>query len=233
VSLEAARGFVGLCAQVKPSNLKVKVGRDAVYNEAILGLCRKILGSDFVIRVDANSSWNPADADMQLEICEKHGVRVIEQPFPVSTGAEAIARMAGKGFTIMADEGIIGTEDVRSLASSGGVGMLNLRLSKNGGVSRVLSLASEAERHGLSYQLGCMVGETGILSCLGRLTASLLKRPLYVEGSYDDLLLEENIVTPSFTFGPGGKAPIVRGRGMGYRIEPERLEKFSRARRAV
>ena len=233
VSLEAARGFVGLCAQVKPSNLKVKVGWDAVYNEAILGLCRKILGSDFVIRVDANSSWNPADADMQLEICEKHGVRVIEQPFPVSTGAEAIARMAGKGFTIMADEGIISTEDVRSLASSGGVGMLNLRLSKNGGVSRVLSLASEAERHGLSYQLGCMVGETGILSCLGRLTASLLKRPLYVEGSYDDLLLEENIVTPSFTFGPGGKAPIVRGRGMGYRIEPERLEKFSRARRAV
>jgi L-Ala-D/L-Glu epimerase len=233
VSLEAARGFIGLCAQVRPSNLKVKVGTDAGYNEAVLALCRKILGNDFEIRVDANSSWTPAAADVQLEICERYGVRVIEQPFPVSTGADAMSRLAGKGFTIMADEGIIGSADIRSLASSGGAQVLNLRLSKNGGVSRVRALALEAEARGLSYQLGCMVGETGILSCLGRLTASLLAKPLYVEGSYDDLLLEENIVTPSFGFGPGGKAPIMRGAGMGYRVEPERLAKFSRSRLAV
>jgi muconate cycloisomerase len=111
--------------------------------------------------------------------------------------------------------------------------VLNLRLSKNGGVNRVLALAAEAESRGLSYQLGCMVGETGILSCLGRLAASLLPKPLYIEGSYDEMLLEENIVSPSFGFGPGGKAPILRGQGMGYHMEEGRLEKFSRARLPV
>jgi muconate cycloisomerase len=233
VPLETARAFVGLCAQMKLTNLKVKVGRDAAHNDAILGLCRQVLGDQFDIRVDANSAWTPADAEAQLEICARHGVRLIEQPFPVGTSAEAAVRVAGKGFAIMADEGVLTSTDVRALASSGAAQVLNLRLSKNGGVNRVLALAAEAESRGLSYQLGCMVGETGILSCLGRLAASLLPKPLYIEGSYDEMLLEENIVAPSFGFGPGGKAPIVRGQGMGYHMEKERLEKFSRARLPV
>jgi muconate cycloisomerase len=233
VPLETARALVGLCAQMELTNLKVKVGRDAAYNSAILGLCRQQLGSGFDIRVDANSAWTPADADVQMEICARYGVRLIEQPFPVSVCAEAAARMAEKGFAVMADEGVLTSADVRLLASSGSAQVLNLRLSKNGGVSRVLALAEEAGARGMSYQLGCMVGETGILSCLGRLTASLLPSPRYIEGSYDEMLLEQNIVTPSFGFGPGGRAPIVRGEGMGYRIQAERLEKFSLARLPV
>jgi len=191
------------------------------------------MGEQFDIRVDANSAWTAADADAQMEICARRGVRVIEQPFPVGTCVEEAVRMAGKGFAIMADEGVLTSADVRDLATTGSAQILNLRLSKNGGMSRVLALAVEAESHGLSYQLGCMVGETGILSCLGRLTASLLPKPLYIEGSYDEILLEENIAVPSFGFGSGGKAPIVRGAGMGYQIEKVRLEKFSRARLTV
>jgi L-Ala-D/L-Glu epimerase len=232
VSLETARGFLGLNSLLKPTNLKVKVGPDAAHNDAMLGLCRQVLGKDFDIRVDANSAWTSADADGHLEICARHGIRVIEQPFPVSAG-DAAARIAAKGFTIMADEGVLTSADVRSLASSGSAQMLNLRLSKNGGLGKVLALAEEAERCALSYQLGCMVGETGILSGMGRLAASLLPNPRYVEGSYDDMLLEQNIVTPSFGFGPGGKAPVMRGHGMGYRIEKERLEKFSLLRLPV
>ncbi|HTZ51718.1 MAG TPA: enolase C-terminal domain-like protein, partial [Spirochaetia bacterium] len=119
--------------------------------------------------------------------------------------------------------------DVRRLAQTGAAQALNLRLSKNGGLSRVLSLAAEAEACGLTYQLGCMVGETGVLSCMGRLAASLAPRPRYVEGSYDELLLEENIVTPGFNFGAGGRAPIMRGPGMGYRVDTEKLARFTRA----
>ena len=230
--LETARAFVELCARLKLTNLKVKVGPETAYNDSILGLCREVLGEQFDIRVDANSAWTAADADAQMEICARHGVRVIEQPFSAACGEEAV-RMAGKGFSVMADEGVLTSADVRDLASSGSAQVLNLRLSKNGGMSRVLALAEEAESHGLSYQLGCMVGETGILSCLGRLTASLLPRPLYIEGSYDEILLEENIAVPSFGFGPGGKAPIMRGAGMGYQVERARLEKFSRARLPV
>jgi muconate cycloisomerase len=233
VSLDTARIYVGLCAKLKLTNLKVKVGTDAAYNTAVLDLCRQVLGDEFDVRVDANSTWTSEDADAQMEICARHGVRVIEQPFPVACCAEAALRMAGRGFAIMADEGVLVSEDVQSLAASGTAQVLNLRLSKNGGLGRVLALARDAEGRGLSYQLGCMVGETGVLSCLGRIAASLLPHPLYIEGSYDEMLLEENIVSPGFGFGPGGMAPIVRQKGMGYRVETERLEKLSRARVAV
>jgi muconate cycloisomerase len=233
VPLEAARTYIGMCAQMRITNLKVKVGPDEAYNEAILGLCRDVLGGEFDLRVDANSAWSSSDSARHLETCRRHGVRLIEQPFPVSDGASACARIAAGGFSVMADEGVLTSADVRCLSSSGGAQVLNLRLSKNGGLGRVLSLAAEADACGLSYQLGCMVGETGVLSAMGRLAASLLPRPLYIEGSYDELLLEANIVSPSFGFGPGGKAPVVRGRGVGYRIEEGQLDRFTRARLPV
>jgi L-alanine-DL-glutamate epimerase-like enolase superfamily enzyme len=233
VPLEAARLYIGMCAKMKMTNLKVKVGRDAAYNAAILGLCREVLGGDFDLRVDANSAWSPEDSDEHLDNCRRHGVRLIEQPFPASDGASACAALADRGFSVMADEGVLTAADVRSLASSRGAQVVNLRLSKNGGLGRVLALAAEADACGLSYQLGCMVGETGLLSCMGRLAASLLPRPRYVEGSYDDLLLEANIVSPSFGFGPGGRAELSRGRGMGYRVDEAQLDRFTLERIAL
>jgi L-alanine-DL-glutamate epimerase-like enolase superfamily enzyme len=232
-SLDSARPFIALCARMELPNLKVKVGADAAHNAAILGLCRQVLGQGFDIRVDANSAWTPANVDAQLEVCGLSGVRMIEQPFPVSAGTAAAARVARKGFAVMADEGVLTLQDVGLLASTGAAQALNLRLSKNGGMGRVLALAAEAEAKGMSYQLGCMVGETGILSGMGRLTASLLPRPLYIEGSYDEMLLEENIVSPGFGFGQGGRAGIVRSAGLGSRVQRAQLEKFSRARVSV
>jgi len=233
--LESARKYVQMCAALHLTNLKVKVGADQAYNEDILSLCRGRLGGACDIRVDANSAWTSSDAEAQGDICARHGIRVIEQPFPVAAHQtdKASARFVQRGFRIMADEGVLTALDIRSLAASGLAQVLNLRLSKNGGLTRLLSLAREAEACGLTFQLGCMVGETGILSCMGRLAASLLPRPLYVEGSYDDLLLEQNITKPSFGFGPGGVAPVLRGTGMGYVVDEERLAAFSRETRPV
>ena len=229
VPLAEAGKLIGMCAQAGVTNVKVKVGSDLSYNEGILSLCRSMLGAGFDLRVDANSAWTAADTDAQLAVLERCGVHLVEQPFPASEGPASASRLASLGFSVMADEGVLTSADVRRLAETGSAQVLNLRLSKNGGLSRVLSLAREAEACGLSYQLGCMVGETGVLSCMGRLAASLVPRPRYVEGSYDELLLAENIVSPSFGFGPGGRAPIMRGAGMGYRVEEEKLARFTRA----
>jgi muconate cycloisomerase len=212
-------------------NLKVKVGADTSYNALVLAACRTAAGPLFDIRVDANSSWDPRDADRHLETCSRFGVSVVEEPFPASLEADqAMRRAREQGFRFVADEGFRTAEDVRSIASAGTYQTLNLRLSKNGGLTRTLRLASEAEAAGLSYQLGCMVGETGILSALGRAAAAILPDPLYVEGSYDDVLLSENVTTESFGFGAQGKAPIVRGRRVGYEVDSARLARLAVSR---
>jgi L-alanine-DL-glutamate epimerase-like enolase superfamily enzyme len=138
--------------------------------------------------------------------------------------AEVSARARERGFDFMADEGFLTAGDVASIAAAGACNALNLRLSKNGGLSRVLAMADDATANGLTYQLGCMVGETGILSALGRVAASLLPAPRYLEGSYDDILLTANVTAESLRFGPGGAAAIVRGRRIGFEVDQKRLE---------
>jgi L-Ala-D/L-Glu epimerase len=209
-------------------NLKVKVGADPAFNIRVLEACRGAAGPGFDIRVDANSSWDPRACEAQLEICRRFGVSLVEAPFPDSPAADDAMREARtRGFRFMADEGLCTADDVRRVASSRAFDVLNLRLSKNGGLRRTLWLAREASREGLAYQLGCMVGETGILSALGRAAGALLPDPLYVEGSYDDVLLSENVTTESFGFGRGGRAPVLRARGIGYAVDSERLSRLS------
>ena len=71
---------------------------------------------------------------------------------------------------------------------------------------------------------GCHVGETGILSAAGRAAASMMNNPEYVDGSYDAHLLSENITEKDLSFGPGGKAEIIRGRGLGFKIDENKLQ---------
>ncbi len=232
-----AEKYLQVCREIGLTNLKVKLNGDSKAGSSILGLCRSILGKSFDIRVDANSSWAVGDAEKLFDVCNRHGVLLVEQPFTDSAhgaadrGAVEVMRDArAHGFTIMADEGVLSFQDIRQLAEAGTYSAVNLRLSKNGGLSRVLRLSEEAAKNGLSYQLGCMVGETGVLSSLGRAAAALLRAPLYVEGSFDDLLLTENITTRSMGFGPLGQAPVIRGEGVGCAVSPEKLARLSTAR---
>jgi muconate cycloisomerase len=229
--MDQAGKYIAMYAGFRFPNLKVKLGADLPYNGAILSKCREILGDGFDIRVDANAAWRVEDAEAHLDLCSRYGVRVIEQPFPVLApdAGKAAARARQRGFLLVADEGFLTARDVAGISSAGTYRMLNLRLSKNGGLLRVLSLAEQASACGLSYQLGCMVGETGILSALGRVAASLLREPLYVEGGYDDVLLSENITTRSFGFGPGGSAGIVRGPRIGFEVDAGKLSRLSAA----
>lgn len=227
-----AEKYLRFCRELGLPNIKVKLNGDPEAALAILGLCRRIMGEAFDIRVDANSSWAVSDAEKLFDVCRRQGVTLIEQPFNDSAegAVETMRDARARGLTIMADEGALSSRDIELLADAGTYSAVNLRLSKNGGLLRVLRLSEEATKRGLSYQLGCMVGETGVLSCLGRAAAALLPAPLYVEGSYDELLLTENITTRSMGFGPRGDAPVIRGEGVGYAVSAEKLARLSIAR---
>jgi L-alanine-DL-glutamate epimerase-like enolase superfamily enzyme len=232
VPLDQAGAYVERYRGFGFRDAKVKVGGDPAYNDSLLALCRARLGQEFAIRVDANASWTEEAAPELLAICARHGVRMVEQPFPAAVPHRVLAEARARGFEFIADEGIVTAGDVRSVAEAGGFGVLNLRLAKNGGLTRVLSLAAAAEARGLRYQLGCMVGETAILSALGRVAASLLPSPLFVEGSYDDIILTENVTAKGIGFGPGGVGTIIRGNGIGARVQPEKLAALAVDRRA-
>jgi L-alanine-DL-glutamate epimerase-like enolase superfamily enzyme len=231
----AAARFLLQFARAGVRSFKVKLGSDPAANRAVLSACREAAGKDGDLRVDANGAWRVADAEAQLDACEAAGVSAIEQPFPVdAAGAdEAIRLGVQRGFLFIADEGFLWDEDLDAISRAGTYGMLNLRLAKNGGLTRVLRLARTATERGIEYQLGCMAAETGILSALGRLAASLLPAPRWVEGGYDGHLYADHLAGRHFGFDPDGTAPVIRGAGIGYTVRADRLEVLSVGRAKV
>jgi muconate cycloisomerase len=226
---ETAERFLYRYRKMGIPNLRVKLTADFAANERVLQTARRVLGDRFDIRADVNGAWDLTNAPEHLELCADYGVLLIEEPLgPDRSAMRALAeRTRDLPVSFTADESAVTAEDVEAVLADRTFGMLNLRLAKNGGLLRTLSLAERAGEEGLGYQLGCHVGETGLLSAEGRIAAGLMEEPRYVDGSFDEFLLTENLTAESFTFGPGGKAPVIRGPGMGREVEPGQLEKHA------
>ncbi len=222
-------------ARLGASSFKIKLGPDPAANRTVLAACRKAAGGNGDFRGDANGVWKVADADAHFDACEAGGVTIVEQPFSVGTpGAdEALRRGIDRGFLFIADEGCLSERDLEGISTAGTYRLINFRLSKNGGLTRVLRLARIAADRGIGYQLGCMVGETAILSRVGRLVASVLPSPRWYEGGYDNILFSEHIADQPFGWRPDGSAPIVRGAGIGYTIREDRLAALSVGRAKI
>jgi L-Ala-D/L-Glu epimerase len=222
-------------ARLGTRSFKIKLGTDVATNRAILAACRAAVGPGGDLRVDANGAWRVEDADAHLDACRSAGVTAIEQPFPVlAPGADdALRRGVERGFLFIADEGFLSERDLEGISRAGTYRMLNFRLAKNGGLARVLRLARIAGQRGIGHQLGCMAGETAILSALGRFAASLLPAPRWVEGGYDRILYAEHLADRDFAFGSDGTAPVVRGAGIGYTVRADRLAALSVGRERI
>ena len=230
VTPRTADGIFRILKPFNPQDLLVKVGADAAYSDAVLGMARRVFGTEQNIYVDANTSWSWETAVSHIPVLMKHGVRVIEEPF--GRGREEnrrFARETSGDFALVADESALTPQDVERLAPEGAFTMVNVRLSKNGGLLRVLEMAKAARLAGLSFKLGCHVGETGILSAEGRVAASLLPDAVYLEGSYDRLILSDNVTEENLTLEPNCSVKAIMGRRIGHTVSRESLERLSRA----
>jgi muconate cycloisomerase len=127
----------------------------------------------------------------------------------------------------MLDESLCSSRDAEEAVSRGTCDLFNLRLSKCGGFIATLRLAQFARQYGIGYQLGCQVGETGILSAAGRHFASGVSGLRYIEGSYDRHLVEERLTMEDLTFGRGGWAPHLSGPGLGVQVDPQALHRIT------
>ena len=133
--------------------LKMKVGgwRDVETVRAVAAF------SEAELWVDANEAFSPEEApDVAAEL-KSLGVRVIEQPVPVSAGPEALRRTteAAHPVPVVADESAIVAGDVPGLA--GCVSGVNVKLAKCGGVRGALAMIHTARALGMTVMLGCMV----------------------------------------------------------------------------
>ena len=174
--------------------IKVKVGVEGVDDVTRLRKLRRWLGPKLDIRIDANEAWSPADAAAKMQELEPFGISSVEQPIAHEEFAQLASIRSQIKTPIMLDESLCGMPDAKHVVETKSADIFNIRLSKCGGYIPSLRLAEFAHEHGLGYQLGCQVGESGMLSAAGRQFATTVSGLRYIEGSYDRYLLKENIV---------------------------------------
>ena len=213
--------------------VKIKVGAEGQNDVRRLEKMRRFLGRRMDIRLDANEAWHAADLMERVEPLKRFGPTALEQPVPHAEVLSLAELRPKLGIPVMLDESLCGWPDAVAAVKHGTADILNVRLSKCGGIMPSLRIIALAQRSGLGVQLGCHPGETSLLSAAGRHVASRVAGFLYVEGSYDRHILAANLTQHDLTFGYGGRARPLNGPGLGVEVDPVALDAMTLMSREV
>ena len=218
-----------LIKKMKVKKLKLKMGKDLSQNKEILDTVRKVFGEDCDLKIDINCVWNYALALKNVSLINNYGIKVIEQPMRPNDPeiADFADLMQKAGVVLMADESACSLGDMEKIAEEGCYKMINVRLSKCGGFRNSLKIIEYLRYKGISFQIGCHLGESGILSAAGRILCLLCSDAVYCDGSYDEFLLKKNVTVEDVSIGPGGEADPLSGPGLGIEVSGNNLAELS------
>ena len=221
--------FSRLIKNKKINRVKLKMGKDYAQNKANIEAVHHVFGNDCDLKVDVNGAWNRVLAYQHISLLNEYKVKVLEQPMTPNDPdlADFADLMQLSGIILMADESACSLKDAKKIGEDGHYKMVNIRLSKCGGFRNSLKLIDYLRANGIRFQIGCHLGESGILSAAGRVLCLLCCDAIYYDGSYDEFMLKENITLENVTFGPGGKATALNGPGLGVEVNPQSLARLS------
>ncbi|MFP3870225.1 MAG: mandelate racemase/muconate lactonizing enzyme family protein [Syntrophobacteria bacterium] len=219
-----------LVRDLRMAFVKIKVGGDQ--DLKLLSLAREILGDKVELRVDANGAWTAEEAVKRIAAMAAYGVSAVEQPVAKHDlqGLKQVAQRVP--IPVIADESLCTEQDAGQLASLRACHVFNVRVSKCGGILAAARVQEIGSKQGIAAQLGCQVGETGILAAAGRQLAAS-REMLYLEGSYSNYVLREDIVNERVEFGPGGVAQALRGYGLGVSVKEEVVKRLAVMHRVI
>lgn len=160
--------------------LKLKVGfkDDLRFVDEVLKL------REARLRLDANGGWTKSEAIARIRALNGYPIDFYEQPLQQPALRDLDQIKTRTECTMILDESIKTIADIETFRSvCDGV---NLKLSKCGGITRVIEMAKRARTHGLKLLLGCMIE-----SAIG-ITASLHLASLFDYFDLDAILLTED-----------------------------------------
>lgn len=206
-------------------DVKLKVGGED--DSAKIAAVRKTLGSKIDLRLDANGAWTPEEAVSKINSWQPFRISAVEQPVPKEDLKGMSQVTSHTDADVIADESFSSMQDARILSESNGCDILNIRISKCGGLFKAHEIAQFALENNLKIQLGCQVGESAILSGAGRIFAQYHPQCRYYEGSYERHLLRRDISENRIRFGFRGKGAMITGPGLGVKVDTKKLDRMT------
>lgn len=190
-------------------DFKIKLSGDAGRDRSNLSVLR---ATDIVptqVRADANNLWtDPIVAQDYLKALD-YRFAAIEEPLGPGQFADLAALGELLGTRIVLDESIAREGQLAQLPGMPERWIINLRVSKMGGLLRSLKVMHRCRRLGLVVVVGAQVGETSLLTRAALVVAQAGRGIVIAqEGAYGTLLLESDAVQPTLMFDAKGELDI-------------------------
>jgi len=158
-----------------------------------------------MIRIDANNLWPSAAAAIQELKALADSVWAVEEPLCLPSLQDALNIARQTGVRIILDEAVLNERDLLPYLDYAEHFILNLRVSKCGGLLSSLAMAQRCLDAGMQAVVGAQVGETSVLTRVALPVARVLgKQCKAQEGAYGVHLLERDVVEQPLQFGKGG-----------------------------
>lgn len=177
---------------------------------------------DVSLRIDANNLWRNLHDLKEWKETAQPRVFAVEEPLETRDLAKLSEASDVLGTPIILDENFLRLEQLEPLARDAQRWILNVRVSKMGGLLRSLEIVEAARAAGLRIVVGAQVGETSVLT-RAALPVAQAAGDLLIgqEGAFGEYLLERDVVEPVLQFGKAGKlnaSEVLHHPGWGLRL---------------
>jgi O-succinylbenzoate synthase len=199
--------------------IKLKIGPG--YDVAVLEAVRSRYPT-VPLMVDANSAYTLANTAL-LQQLDAFDLLMIEQPLAHDDIIDHARLQAQLRTPICLDESIHSLEDVRKALDLGSGRIVNIKVSRLGGLLHAKKVHDLCSQRGIPVWCGGM-HEFGIGRAANLALASLAGFSIPGDVSGSDKYYAEDIVDPPIS-ATNGAIPIPQGPGLGYNPDMERIER--------
>jgi L-alanine-DL-glutamate epimerase-like enolase superfamily enzyme len=218
---EVARlGFGGVVVKAACRSVDEDVARVAAV--------RLALPAEASVRVDCNGGYGRDEALALLRRLRDFDIEFVEQPV-AAADIEGMARCRGAGIPIAADESLTTPADALALVKAGACDVMNVKVSKCGGLVQARRIAAIAAAAGLSLIVGGGLA-FGISRFASRhLAASCTAargRRHQGPGPASQALIDD-ITIPAPSWPIDGTIGLPEGPGLGFALDAERVGRYA------
>jgi L-alanine-DL-glutamate epimerase-like enolase superfamily enzyme len=213
--------------------LVAKIGRDPNTDIDRLMAVREAVGAQINIRLDANEAYRPDQAIRIIRKMEKYEPEFVEEPVK-RWDLDGMAKVTkAVDVPISSDESNTSIESAARLLRKVAADILNIKISKNGGLFKSKKIAALAEAHGIP----CIVGgantyEIGRQACRHfAVCTAQVEADAGSEGcapasqsKIDDVT--KRIITYNDVTKGDGYVEVLEGAGLGVEIDQEKIKKY-------
>ena len=200
--LAKIKDFYNKYKSLEFESVKVLLNEGERDNIKRVDLIRSLFGDHTKIRIEANGKWSRQQAILNIENLKRFNISGVEQPVEAGD-IEGLREIRDKtGMPIIVDESLCNLSDAKKLIEAKACDIINIKISKCGGLLRSKEIRDFAESENIPCQVGAHVGETDILGKAGRYFAMTTRNLFCFEG-FSYLLFEDLL----------GEGPQTRERG--------------------